>query len=166
MPKGLVLATAAILAATFGLKAHAGGAVRFADPERTARELANEAKRAGYRVALTDGGAMMPLVVAVHRDCRRRLFVVDVFGGQLSKVETLRTSNERLLFHYGATTSGTFPRLAPVAAQYGQIYVRALGIDMAGVPIVAELASGDCRAAPPISWSRVSSYLKSGASQH
>ena len=150
MPKTLLLLTACALAASLGIKAMLPPAARDTDREAAASKLQRLAAERGYAAVLTSAGAGIPLVVARSGGCQRRLFVVDPEGSQNAKVDTLRQPGERHVFHYRGNSRTTFPRFEPVTRNYAQAYLGNLGVAIAVPAIVAELAAGNCRAAPEL----------------
>lgn len=150
MPKTLLLLTAFAIAASLGIKAMLPPAARDTNRETTAIELQRLAEDRGYATALTSGGAGIPLVIAKFGGCERRLFLVNLEGSQNAKVDTLRQAGERQLFHYRGVSRATFPRFEPVARNFAQAYLGNFGVAITVPAVVAELAAGDCRAAPDL----------------
>ena len=156
MAKTLLLSTALAMAASLGIKALLPPAARDIDREAAASKLQRLAEDRGYAAVLTSGGAGTPLVIARFGGCQRRLFVVEAEGSQIAKVDTLRHAGERQVFHYRGMRRATFPRFEPVARNFAQAYLGNLGVAIAVPAIVAELAAGDCQAAPDLPFATLS----------
>lgn len=155
----IVLLLAAVIAASIGLKLATGPIKRNPDLGDTRRQLERLAQAGGYAIGSDSAVIAAPNLVASHDRCRRRLFVLDPFAAFAARVRSIRQPGETLVFHRGTATHAEAPRLWPGIANYAQAYLLAMGIDWPATPVIGELSSGDCRAAPRIDFGRLRSRL-------